>query len=42
MFQIIDSITTTCLKYGTEYLPWIVAVFVVVAAGGIVLRVFKR
>ena len=42
MFQIINSVMTTCMRYGEEYLPWAVAIIVVLTIGGIALRVLKR
>jgi hypothetical protein len=42
MFQIIDAITTTCMKYAEDYLPWAVAITVAIVVGGVLLRVLKR
>jgi hypothetical protein len=42
MAQIFDAVTTTCLKYGYEYLPYIAAVTVLFVAAGVALRVISR
>jgi hypothetical protein len=42
MFHLIDSITTTCLKFAEDYLLWGVAIIVAFIIGGAVLRVLKR
>jgi hypothetical protein len=42
MFQIFDSVTKTCMKYGEDYLPWAVGIAAVFVFGGIVLRVIRR
>jgi len=42
MLQIIDSVTTTVMKYGYDFLPWAAAVILVITIGGIALRFLRK
>jgi len=42
MFQILDSIATTCLRYADDYLLWAGAIILAFIVGGAALRLLKR
>ena len=42
MLQIFDSVTTTCMKFGHDYLPWVAGAILAFTGVGIALRVLAR
>ena len=42
MFQIIESITDTCVRLGERYGPMVALAVLVVAGGGVALHVLRR
>ncbi len=42
VFQIIDSVTTTCMKFANDYGTWVAGAVLGFVAVGIALKVFVR